>query len=144
MIVAQLVRASDCGSEGRGFETPHSPKASGFPEAFFIPNKNLMCGFFKKFLYKLVRKPNAMSKQTFIGNPISFKILRDYIFEHKINKGDSITLNPLNYHHIIEEIKNSGEESHQIPINVFGVRIIESDQVEIGKVQIIKNETLNN
>ena len=23
--VAQLVRASDCGSEGRGFETPHSP-----------------------------------------------------------------------------------------------------------------------
>jgi hypothetical protein len=26
VIVAQLVRASDCGSEGRGFETPHSPK----------------------------------------------------------------------------------------------------------------------
>ena len=25
VIVAQLVRASDCGSEGRGFETPHSP-----------------------------------------------------------------------------------------------------------------------
>ncbi len=26
MIVAQLVRASDCGSEGRGFETHHSPQ----------------------------------------------------------------------------------------------------------------------
>ena len=25
VIVAQLVRASDCGSEGRGFETHHSP-----------------------------------------------------------------------------------------------------------------------
>lgn len=25
-IVAQLVRASDCGSEGRGFEPPHSPQ----------------------------------------------------------------------------------------------------------------------
>ena len=24
-VVAQLVRASDCGSEGRGFETPHPP-----------------------------------------------------------------------------------------------------------------------
>jgi hypothetical protein len=24
-IVAQLVRAPDCGSGGRGFETPHSP-----------------------------------------------------------------------------------------------------------------------
>jgi hypothetical protein len=23
--VAQLVRASDCGSEGRGFKSPHSP-----------------------------------------------------------------------------------------------------------------------
>ena len=27
VIVAQLVRASDCGSEGRGFETHHSPEA---------------------------------------------------------------------------------------------------------------------
>jgi hypothetical protein len=25
VIVAQLVRASDCGSEGRGFESHHSP-----------------------------------------------------------------------------------------------------------------------
>ncbi len=24
-VVAQLVRASDCGSEGRGFESPQSP-----------------------------------------------------------------------------------------------------------------------
>ncbi len=30
MIVAQLVRASDCGSEGRGFETHHSPQISTF------------------------------------------------------------------------------------------------------------------
>ncbi len=26
VVVAQLVRASDCGSEGRGFETHHPPK----------------------------------------------------------------------------------------------------------------------
>ena len=26
VAVAQLVRASDCGSEGRGFETPQSPR----------------------------------------------------------------------------------------------------------------------
>lgn len=25
VVVAQLVRASDCGSEGRGFETPQPP-----------------------------------------------------------------------------------------------------------------------
>ena len=26
VVVAQLVRASDCGSEGRGFEPPHPPQ----------------------------------------------------------------------------------------------------------------------
>ena len=26
VTIAQLVRASDCGSEGRGFETHHPPK----------------------------------------------------------------------------------------------------------------------
>jgi hypothetical protein len=34
--VAQLVRASDCGSEGRGFETPRSPsKTPGNYREFF-------------------------------------------------------------------------------------------------------------
>lgn len=28
-VVAQSVRASDCGSEGRGFEPPHPPRQKG-------------------------------------------------------------------------------------------------------------------
>ncbi len=36
VIVAQLVRASDCGSEGRGFETHHSPYKHPFLDAFFV------------------------------------------------------------------------------------------------------------
>ncbi len=38
VIVAQLVRASDCGSEGRGFETHHSPHKKTLPnlEVFFV------------------------------------------------------------------------------------------------------------
>ncbi len=32
--VAQLVRASDCGSEGRGFETHSSPKNKGCSKNF--------------------------------------------------------------------------------------------------------------
>jgi len=83
-----------------------------------------------------------MSQQIFIGNPISFQSLRDYIFDHKINKGDSIVLNPLNYQSILEEIKNSSE-SIDIPINIFGILLVQHDSVEVGKVQIIKNETLN-
>lgn len=34
VIVAQLVRASDCGSEGRGFETRLSPLTLESPEVF--------------------------------------------------------------------------------------------------------------
>ena len=33
--VAQLVRATDCGSVGRGFETHLSPPKAVFPTAFF-------------------------------------------------------------------------------------------------------------
>lgn len=84
-----------------------------------------------------------MSQQFFIGNKISFKSIRDYIFDHKVNKGDSILLNPMNYKNIIEEIKHSGEETLEIPINVFGVLLIQDDNVEVGKVQIVKNENLN-
>ncbi len=42
VIVAQLVRASDCGSEGRRFETGHSPKKkrTDFQCVFSFPQKN--------------------------------------------------------------------------------------------------------
>ena len=83
-----------------------------------------------------------MGQQVFIGSEISFRSLRNYIFDHKINKGDSIVLNPLNYQSILEEIKNSSE-SIDIPINIFGILLVQHDSVEVGKVQIIKNETLN-
>jgi len=85
-----------------------------------------------------------MSEQIFIGSKISFQSLRDYIFEHKINRGDSVVLNPLNYENIIEEIKHSQTESIEIPVNVFGILLIKdtTDTVDIGKVQIIKNEAL--
>ncbi len=33
VVVAQLVRASDCGSEGRGFETHHPPRKRGLQTA---------------------------------------------------------------------------------------------------------------
>ena len=93
-------------------------------------------------LIKLVRKSTTMSKQIFIGSAISFKSLRDYIFDHKINKGDSIVLNPMNYQSIIEEIKKS-EEEIEIPINIFGILLVQHDSVELGKIQIIKDENLN-
>lgn len=35
VVVAQLVRASDCGSEGRGFD-PRHPPANPAPEAGFV------------------------------------------------------------------------------------------------------------
>lgn len=84
-----------------------------------------------------------MGQQVFIGSKISFKSLRDYIFDHKVNRGDTIAIHPQNYESILEEIRNS-EEPIDIPINVFGVLLVKdtTDTVEVGKVQIIKNETL--
>ncbi len=37
VAVAQLVRASDCGSEGRGFETHQSPGYPALAGFFFTP-----------------------------------------------------------------------------------------------------------
>lgn len=91
-------------------------------------------------IFKLERK--KMKEQVFIGSKISFKSLRDYIFDHKINKGDSVALNPMNYESILEEIRNSPEEI-EIPINVLGVLLVKSDAVELGKIQVVKNEDLN-
>jgi sulfate adenylyltransferase subunit 1 (EFTu-like GTPase family) len=84
-----------------------------------------------------------MGQQVFIGSKISFKSLRDYIFDHKVNQGDSIVIHPQNYENIVEEIKNS-DEPLDIPINVFGVLIVKdtTNTVELGKVLIVKNEPL--
>ena len=35
VVVAQLVRASDCGSEGRGFESHHPPNKKEVITSFF-------------------------------------------------------------------------------------------------------------
>ena len=83
-----------------------------------------------------------MAEQIFIGSNLSFQLLSDYIFEHKINRSDSIVLNALNYEHLIEEIRSSPEHSVDIPVNIFGVLLIKDTtlSVDIGKIQIIKNE----
>ena len=51
VAVAQLVRASDCGSEGRGFETPQSPNAKD-PEVslrdFLSPSQITIYAKFEK------------------------------------------------------------------------------------------------
>lgn len=134
VIVAQLVRASDCGSEGRGFETPHSPKSPG--------KSGLFCFITFPFNLKCVPyKEKAMSLQIFIGSPVNMATLRNYIFEHRINKNDIIVLNPTDYDHLLSDIKNSAEEI-PVPLQIFGVRITKDNTatIELGKVQVIKDE----
>jgi hypothetical protein len=85
-----------------------------------------------------------MSQLFTIGKEISMRLLRDYVIEHKVNRGDTIVLHPLNYEHILDEIRNSGE-SIPVPINILGVLLVKdtTDLVDTGKIQIIKNENLN-
>ena len=85
-----------------------------------------------------------MSQQFTIGKEISLRLLRDYVIEHKINKGDSIVLSALNFDHIVEEIKQS-PEGLSVPIQILGVIIAKdtTGSVDTGKIQIVKNENLN-
>lgn len=78
-----------------------------------------------------------------IGNEISIASIRSYLFAKKIDKGDSLVLDPMDYENILEEIKTS-EEPIDIPVNVLGVLLIKdtSGQVPNGKVQIVEDDKM--
>ncbi|HYD91215.1 MAG TPA: hypothetical protein VEA37_06965 [Flavobacterium sp.] len=78
-----------------------------------------------------------------VGNPISIASIRDYLFAKKIDKGDSLVLNPMDFEHILEEIRNSGEPV-DIPLNVLGVLLIKDTTGEVpnGKVQIVEDDKM--
>lgn len=84
-----------------------------------------------------------MAEFVVIGNEISIASIRSYLFAKKIDKGDSLVLNPMDHEHLMEEIKNS-EEPIDIPLNVLGVLIVKdtSGQVPNGKVQIVENDKM--
>ena len=84
-----------------------------------------------------------MPEYVVIGNAISIASIRDFLFAKKIDKGDSLVLNPTDYEHIIEEIRNS-EEPVDIPLNVLGVLLIKdtTGEVPIGKVQIVEDDKM--
>jgi len=84
-----------------------------------------------------------MSQFVSIGHGISVAAIRDYLFAKRIDKGDSLILNPTDYDTIGEEMKNS-DEPIDIPVNVLGVLLLKdtTGDVPAGKVQIVKNETL--
>jgi len=84
-----------------------------------------------------------MSEFVVVGHAISVASIRDYLFAKKIDKGDSIVLNPQDYENLLDEIRNS-DEPIDIPVNVLGVLLLKdtSGDVPVGKVQIVKNETL--
>ncbi|MBF6608560.1 MAG: hypothetical protein ITG00_07460 [Flavobacterium sp.] len=83
-----------------------------------------------------------MAEFIFIGDSISFPALRDFIFTHKIDAGDTVVLNALDFDRLLLEIKASGEELPDIPMTLLGVLITKdsTDTIPAGKIQIVKNE----
>lgn len=83
-----------------------------------------------------------MSEFVSLGN-ISVAAIRDYLFAKRIDAGDSLVFNPADYSTLLDEVRESGEPI-DIPLNVFGVRILKDTGLDIpaGKVQIVKNEQL--
>lgn len=84
-----------------------------------------------------------MSEFVVVGDHITVATIRSYLFAKKIDKGDTLVLNPMDYEHLIGDIKHSGEPI-DIPLNVLGVLLAKdaSGDVPVGKLQIVKNEQL--
>lgn len=80
-----------------------------------------------------------MAEYVALGERVSIASIRNYLFEKKIDRGDTLVLSNLDYSHVVEEIKHS-EETIDIPLNVLGVMLVKSEDVPVGKVQIVKNE----
>ena len=87
VVVAQLVRASVCGTEGRGFEPHHPPKKSflNIQEAFFI---SYLCIInMKKGITFLVLIMYLMAMLKAVTPFISYTLNKAYIIkEYCINK----------------------------------------------------------
>jgi hypothetical protein len=93
---------------------------------------------------KLVEtKRTIMPEYVVIGSKINTASIRDFLFAKRIDKGDSLVLNPIDYEHLLEEIKHS-EEPIPIPLNVLGVLILKdpSGDVPVGKVQIVEDDKM--
>jgi hypothetical protein len=84
-----------------------------------------------------------MSEFVVIGSKITIAVIRNYLFTKKIDKGDTLVLNPMDYEHLIGDVKESGE-AIDIPLNVLGVLLVKdtSGDVPLGKIQIIENDKL--
>jgi hypothetical protein len=84
-----------------------------------------------------------MSEFVVVGNTISVASIRSYLFAKKIDKGDTLVLNPMDYENIIDEIRNS-DEPVDIPLNVLGVLLVKdtSGEVPLGKVQIVEDDKM--
>ncbi len=84
-----------------------------------------------------------MSEFVLIGKEITVTAIRDYLFAKKLDKGDSIVLNPIDYDNLIQEIKHSGD-AIDIPVNILGVLLVKdtSGDVPLGKVQIIQDDKM--
>lgn len=93
---------------------------------------------------KLVEtKRTIMPEYVVIGSKINTASIRDFLFAKRIDKGDSLVLNPMDYEQLLEEIKQS-EEPIPIPLNVLDVLILKdtSGDVPVGKVQIVEDDKM--
>lgn len=82
-----------------------------------------------------------MSTSNYIRR-VTVAMLRDYIITHRVDQGDSILLHPMDFDHLIQEIKNGPEGIPDLPLKVLKVIITpdRNDEVPVGRIQIVKNE----
>lgn len=84
-----------------------------------------------------------MSEFVTVGQNINTASIRAYLFAKRIDQGDTLLLNPADFEHITDEIRQS-QETIDVPLNVLGVFLKKDSEgnVPAGKIQIVKNEML--
>lgn len=80
----------------------------------------------------------------YIGKIISYKVLRDYILDNRLNSGDKIFLNSKEYLELVKEFKNTYNENIPHPFSILKVFIEESKNqiVPVNRIGISRFENL--
>lgn len=80
----------------------------------------------------------------YIGKVLSYKVLRDYIIDNRLNSGDKIFLNSSDFNDLAKEFREVYNECMPQPLPILSVFVEESlnNKVPLNRIGISKFENL--
>lgn len=87
--------------------------------------------------------PKKKGENKYIGLPINFTKIRDFIVDSKITEEDIILLNSRNFYDLMEEYRVMYKTSMPIPYKFLGVILEEDSTVPEDRISVIKDDSQN-